>query len=350
MSSNQTQLTQNGSFSESDPEYLHEDSSYLIEPLLVKNNKRFVLFPIQYKDIYDMAKEAEASIWTSSEICLSEDLIHWNNLNSDEKHFIEHVLAFFAASDGIVMENISVNFSTEIQIPEARMFYMIQNFIESVHSETYSLLIDTYIKDPVRKQYLFEAIETIPCIKNKAEWAMKWMSSNRSFPTRLVAFSIVEGIFFSGSFCAIYWLKKRGLMPGLTFSNEYISRDEGLHVKFASHLYKNYVANKLHVEEIYEIIREAVEIESEFICEALSVRLIGMNSDLMKQYIKFVADVLIDDLGYPKLFNDKNPFDFMEMISLTGKANFFEKKVSDYQRAGVISGADSKVFTMDADF
>lgn len=321
------------------------------EELLLKENKdRFVLFPVQHEEVWEMYKKAEASFWTSEEIDLSHDLRDWERLNESEKHFIKHVLAFFAASDGIVNENLAVNFMREVQIPEARCFYGFQIMIENIHSETYSLLLDTYIKDSYEKRKLFGAIETIPCVKKKAEWALRWIK-NDNFVERLVAFAAVEGIFFSGSFCSIFWLKKRGLMPGLSFSNELISRDEGLHCDFACLLYKM-IQNKLSPERVYEIIGDAVEIEKEFVCDALPVDLIGMNSKLMSQYIEFVADRLIVALGYPKLFHATNPFDFMELISLQGKTNFFEKRVGEYQKAGVMNGKKEKAyaFSLDADF
>jgi len=322
----------------------------LEEPLLIEGKSRFVLFPIKYPDIWKMAKQAEASVWTVSEIDLGQDYRDWNNLTEGEKHFITNVLAFFAASDGIVMENLASRFSTEIKIPEVRFFYGFQNAIENVHSETYSILIDTYIKDNNEKNKLFNAIEEISCVKRKAEWAIKWMESNNTFAERLVAFVCVEGIFFSGSFCAIFWFKKRGMLPGLSTSNEFISRDEALHVQFGALLYKDHIKNKLSTEKIYEIIKNAVDIEKEFVCESLPVRLIGMNQDLMSQYIEFVADHLVVSLGYEKIYNVTNPFDFMEMISLQGKTNFFEKVTTDYQKAGVMNSEKNRVFTTDDDF
>jgi len=320
------------------------------EPLLIENKERFVLFPIKYDEIWKMYKKAEASFWTAEEIDLSADFKDWEKLNNGEKHFIKHVLAFFAASDGIVNENLAVNFMREVQIPEARSFYGFQIMMENIHSETYSLLIDTYIKDLNEKQKLFNAIETVPCVKEKAEWALKWINSP-DFVERLVAFAAVEGIFFSGSFCSIFWLKKRGLMPGLSFSNELISRDEGLHCDFACLLYKM-IKNKLPAERLYEIINDAVKIEKEFVSEALPVDLIGMNSKLMCQYIEFVADRLMVALGYPKLYHKTNPFDFMELISLQGKTNFFEKRVGEYQKAGVMNcnRAKSFAFSLNEDF
>jgi ribonucleoside-diphosphate reductase beta chain len=321
------------------------------EPILEPNDGRFVLFPIQHNDIWSFYKKAEASFWTAEEIDLSADIIDWENkLNENEKHFIKHVLAFFAASDGIVNENLAENFLSEVQYTEAKFFYGFQVAIENIHSETYSLLIDTYIKDGAEKNYLFNAINTLACVRRKADWALRWIEKG-SFAQRLVAFAAVEGIFFSGSFCSIFWLKKRGLMPGLGFSNELISRDEGLHCDFACLLYNNHLVNKLSKDEVREIILDAVEIEKEFILEALPVKLIGMNSDLMSQYIEFVADRLLLELGNEKVFNVTNPFDFMDMLSIQGKSNFFEKRVSEYQKAGVMSaGQESHGFTLDADF
>lgn len=308
------------------------------EVLLTENPNRFVLFPIQYPKIWDMYKKAEASFWTAEEIDLGADLADWDNkLSDNERHFIKHVLAFFAASDGIVLENLVTRFTGEVQIPEARCFYGFQAAMENIHSETYSLLIDTYIRDGKEKAKLLGAIETIPIIKKKAEWAMKYLSSTAdSFAVRLVAFAAVEGIFFSGSFCAIFWLKKRNLMHGLTFSNELISRDEGLHCDFACLLYGMLKKTKLTESKIHEIIGSAVEIEKEFVTDALPVNLIGMNATLMNQYIEFVADRLIVSLGCEnKLYGTQNPFDWMELISLQGKTNFFEKRVGDYRKAGV---------------
>ncbi len=318
------------------------------EILLKENKDRFVILPINYPPVWEMYKKHEASFWTAEELDLSGDLQDWKNLNDGERHFISHVLAFFAASDGIVNENLAVNFMSEVQIPEARCFYGFQIMMENIHSETYALLIDTYIKDPVEKDRLFHAIETIPCIKKKAEWALRWIE-NGNFAERLVAFAAVEGIFFSGSFCSIFWLKKRGLMPGLTFSNELISRDEGLHCEFACLLYKM-LQQRLSQQEVYRIIGDAVAIEKEFITEALPVALIGMNAGLMSQYIEFVADRWLATLGYPKMFNAPNPFDFMEMISLQGKTNFFEKRVGDYQKSGVMSGKEQQTFSLEEDF
>ena len=295
-----------------------------IEPILQENTSRFVLFPIQHNDIWSFYKKAEASFWTAEEIDLSSDLIDWDSkLNDDERHFIKHVLAFFAASDGIVNENLAQNFLSEVQYTEAKFFYGFQLAAENIHSETYSLLIDTYIKGTAEKAHLFNAIETLDCVKKKADWALRWIDKG-SFAERLVAFAAVEGIFFSGSFCSIFWLKKRGLMPGLSFSNELISRDEGLHCDFACLLYTKHLVEKLPKEKVMEIIIDAVAIEKEFVTDSLPVKLIGMNSDLMGQYIEFVADRLLVELGNPRVFNTANPFDFMEMISLQGKANFFE--------------------------
>ncbi len=323
--------------------------SLLEEPLLKENKNRFVLFPIKHDDIWAMYKQAEASFWTAEEIDLSQDLIDWANLNDGERHFISHVLAFFAASDGIVNENLAVNFLEKVQIPEAKCFYGFQIMMENIHSETYSLLIDTYIKEPKEKDRLFNAIDTVPCVAKKAEWALRFID-NGSFIENIIAFAAVEGIFFSGSFCSVFWLKKRGLMPGLSFSNELISRDEGLHCDFACLLYTKYINNKLPVERVLEIILEAVEIEKEFVTDSLPVDLIGMNARLMTQYIEFVADRLLVALGVPKQFNATNPFDFMEMISLQGKTNFFEKRVSEYQKSGVMAEKDSQKFSLDEDF
>lgn len=319
------------------------------EPILEENKDRFVLFPIQHDDIWKFYKRAEASFWTAEEIDLQPDLIDWESkLNDNERHFVKHVLAFFAASDGIVNENLAENFLSEVQYTEAKFFYGFQVTIENIHSETYSLLIDTYIKDKDEKNYLFHAIDTLDCVRKKADWALRWIDEG-SFAERLVAFAAVEGIFFSGSFCSIFWLKKRGLMPGLSFSNELISRDEGLHCDFACLLYNNHLVNKLSKEEVKAIIMDAVEIEKEFILDALPVKLIGMNSELMSQYIEFVADRLLVELGNEKVFNATNPFDFMEMISIQGKTNFFEKRVGEYQKAGVLNN-DSQTFSLDEEF
>lgn len=323
-----------------------------VEPLLEDNPRRFVVFPIQYHDIWQMYKKAEASFWTAEEVDLSKDLGHWEALKDEEQHFISHVLAFFAASDGIVNENLVERFSKEVQATEARCFYGFQIAMENIHSEMYSLLIDTYIKDPKQRDYLFNAIETLPCVKKKADWAIKWIGDQEAdFGERVVAFAAVEGIFFSGSFAAIFWLKKRGIMPGLTFSNELISRDEGLHCDFACLMF-SHLLNRPSKERIYEIICDAVKIEQEFLTEALPCNLIGMNCKLMKQYIEFVADRLLLELKCEKVYNVENPFDFMEHISLEGKTNFFEKRVGEYQKMGVMNGNDSSKheFTLDADF
>ena len=321
-----------------------------VEPILVKNNDRFVLFPIMHNDIWQFYKKAEASFWTAEEIDLSQDLIDWNEkLTDDERHFIKHVLAFFAASDGIVNENLAENFLSEVQFTEAKFFYGFQITIENIHSETYSLLIDTYIRDNKEKTYLFNAVDTIPCVKRKADWALRWIDEG-SFAERLIAFAAVEGIFFSGSFCSIFWLKKRGLMPGLSFSNELISRDEGLHCDFACLLYNNHLVNKLSKETVTKIITDAVEIEKEFVTDAIPVKLIGMNAELMQQYIEFVADRLLMSLGNEKVYKTANPFPWMDMISIQGKTNFFEKRVGDYQKAGVMTKREDQIFSMEADF
>lgn len=322
------------------------------EPLLEENPNRFVLFPIRHQRIWEMYKKAEASFWTAEEVDLSSDMKHWESLNNDERHFIKHVLAFFAASDGIVAENLAGRFMKEVQVPEARCFYGFQIAIENIHSEMYSLLIDTYVKDSVEKDRLFRAIETVPSVKKKADWAMKWINKEgvETFAERLVGFAAVEGIFFSGSFCSIFWLKKRGLMPGLAFSNEMISRDEGLHCDFACLLYTMLV-NKPSTDVPKQIILEAVEIEKEFVTESLPVALIGMNADLMCQYIEFVADRLLAALGCDKHYNQTNPFPWMELISLEGKTNFFERRVGEYAKAGVSSKQEnSRVFTTSEDF
>merc|ERR1712180_89911 len=321
-----------------------------VEPLLKDNARRFVILPISYGDIWQMYKKAEASFWTAEEVDLSKDLADWDNLKDDERYFVSHVLAFFAASDGIVNENLVERFMKEVQVPEARCFYGFQIAMENIHSEMYSLLIDTFIKEAEERERLFNAIETVPAVKKKADWALKWIGNEAaSYSERVVAFASVEGIFFSGSFAAIFWLKKRGLMPGLTFSNELISRDEGLHTDFACLMFKHLV-NKPSQDRILEIVKEAVDIECDFLTNALPVALIGMNCDLMVQYIKFVADRLLVELECPKVFNTKNPFDFMEAISLEGKTNFFEKRVGEYQKMGVISTKEENKFTLDADF
>merc|ERR1719440_2553546 len=311
------------------------------------------MFPIRFPQVWEMYKKHEASFWTAEEIDLSQDNKDWETLSAPEQHFIKHVLAFFAASDGIVLENLASQFSTEVQIPEARAFYGFQMAMENIHSETYSLLIEQYIRDPAEKAKVFDAIHTMPAVRDKAQWAMQWMNTENSFAERIVAFAAVEGILFSGSFCAIYWLKKRGLMPGLTFSNELISRDEGLHAEFACMLY-GMLQHQLPEDVVHDIIRGAVEVERKFICEALSCDLIGMNSDLMTKYIEFVADRLLTALGHTKLFNVSNPFDWMELISLQGKTNFFEKRVGEYQKAGVMAATtdqeESRGFALDIDF
>lgn len=320
------------------------------EPILTENKNRFVLFPIQHNDIWEYYKKAEASFWTAEEIDLSQDIKDWANLTDGERHFISHVLAFFAASDGIVNENLAENFIAEVQYTEAKFFYGFQIAIENIHSETYSLLIDTYVKDNKEKDKLFNAIETMPFVKKKADWALRWINEG-SFAERLIAFAAVEGIFFSGSFCSIFWLKKRGLMPGLSFSNELISRDEGLHCDFACLLYNNHVVNKLDPQVILDMITDAVDMEKEFVSEALPVGLIGMNSELMCQYIEFVADRLLMEVGCPKHYGATNPFDFMELISLQGKTNFFEKRVGEYKKAGVTSDQDdTPKFSLNEDF
>lgn len=324
----------------------------LEEPILQENKDRFVLFPIEHHDIWKFYKQAEASFWTAEEIDLSHDLRDWENLTDGERHFITHVLAFFAASDGIVNENLAEHFVAEVQYTEAKFFYGFQIAIENIHSETYSLLIDTYVKDAQEKDRLFHAIETMDCVKQKAEWALRWIDKG-NFAERLIAFAAVEGIFFSGSFCSIFWLKKRGLMPGLSFSNELISRDEGLHCDFACHIYTHHVVNQLPKETVIEIIKDAVTIEKEFVTDSLPVNLIGMNAAQMRQYIEFVADRLLQELVGEKIYNASNPFDFMEMISLRGKTNFFEKRVGDYQKAGVLKSADKEStpkFSLDEDF
>jgi ribonucleoside-diphosphate reductase subunit M2 len=331
-------------------EYIELEKS---DPLLMENPHRWVMFPIQYPEVWEMYKKHEASFWTAEEIDLSQDTKDWEKLSASEQHFIKHVLAFFAASDGIVLENLGSQFSTEVQIPEARAFYGFQMAMENIHSETYSLLIEQYIKDPGEKASIFNAIETMPAVRTKAEWAIQWMQHDNCFAERIIAFAAVEGILFSGSFCAIYWLKKRGLMPGLTFSNELISRDEGLHAEFACLLY-GMLQNKLPDSVVHGLIRGAVSVEREFICEALSCDLIGMNNQLMTKYIEFVADRLLTALGHPKIYHASNPFDWMELISLQGKTNFFEKRVGEYQKAGVMASTDESSeaagFALDVDF
>ncbi len=332
-------------------EISHDIGLKNMEPILQPNPHRYVLFPIKYASVFEYYKKHVASFWTAEEISFQEDLVHFQKLSADERYFVSHILAFFAASDGIVCENIQVNFASEVQIPEARAFYAMQELAETIHSETYSLLIDTYITDPDEKLRLFQAIENFPAIKKKAEWAMKWMNSQRSFAERLVAFAAVEGIHFSGAFCSVFWLKKRGLMPGLAFANELISRDEGLHTEFAVHLY-SMLENKLSLDSLFAIIQEAVDVEKEFITESLPVSLIGMNKDLMQQYIEFVADRLLLELGAEKkLYGAQNCFEFMELISCEGKTNFFERRVSEYAKAGVMSKErDNHTFTLDEEF
>ena len=327
-------------------------STEVLEPILQENSNRFVLFPIEHADIWQWYKKSEASFWTAEEIDLSQDMKDWNELNDGERHFISHVLAFFAASDGIVNENLAENFVNEVQYTEAKFFYGFQIAMENIHSETYSLLIDTYVKDNKQRDHLFRAIDTMDCVKKKADWALRWIDEG-SFAERLVAFAAVEGIFFSGSFCSIFWLKKRGLMPGLTFSNELISRDEGMHCDFACHLYNEHLKQQLPEDVVRKIITDAVEIEKEFVTDALPVSLIGMNAELMRQYIEFVADRLLSELNCAKVYNSSNPFDFMEMISLQGKTNFFEKRVGEYQKAGVKNSANEQEapkFSLNEDF
>ncbi len=327
--------------------------SAAVEPILQENKDRFVIFPIVHHDLWEWYKKCEACFWTAEEIDLHQDLSDWNNkLNDDERYFIKHILAFFAASDGIVNENLAENFVNEVQYSEAKFFYGFQIMMENIHSETYSLLIDTYVKDEKEKNILFKAIENFEAIKKKADWALRWIDSP-SFAERLIAFAAVEGIFFSGAFCSIFWLKKRGLMPGLTFSNELISRDEGMHCDYAVHLHNNHLVNKVPKERITEIIVDALNIEREFITESLPVSLIGMNAKLMTQYLEFVTDRLLVELRCDKVYNATNPFDFMDMISLQGKTNFFEKRVSEYQKAGVLNkekDTDSQKISFDADF
>ena len=322
-----------------------------MEDILINSDKRFVLFPIKHEDIWLMYKKQVASFWTTEEIDLINDLRDWEKLSQDEQKYIKNVLAFFAASDGIIVENLAQKFCNEVQYPEARAFYSFQSAMEQIHSETYSLLIDTYIKSSEEKDHLFNAINNIPIIRKKADWALKWINDNNLFSERLIGFIIVEGLFFSASFCAIYWLKKRGLMPGLTFSNELISRDEGLHCNFGLLLYYK-LNNKLSTEKIYNIIKEAIEIEKEFVTDSLPVELIGMNSKLMIQYIEFIADRLLKQLGYDKLYNVLNPFEWMDMISLQGKTNFFEKRVGEYQKANIMNNNNNNKneFKIDEDF
>ncbi len=324
--------------------------SNFVEPILEVNPARFVLFPIRHHDIWAAYKAQESVFWTAEELDFAQDKVDWLKLSDSEKHFIKYVLAFFAGSDGIVQENLASRFQREVQYPEAKFAYSIQNMMEAIHSEVYSLLIDTYITDSGEKHHLFRAIEEVPVIKKKADWALKWIEDETApFAQRLIAFAAVEGIFFSGSFCAIFWLKKRGLMPGLTTSNEFIARDEGQHTDFACLLYNKHIVRKLPEEEVHSLIRSAVEIEKEFICDALPCSLLGMNSKLMSQYIEYVADRLIVQLGYKKLYGASNPFDFMERISLEGKDNFFEKRVSSYAKAGVGHAVDHKTIDMDVE-
>ena len=318
------------------------------EILLEENKDRFVLFPINHPKIWDMYKKSVQSFWTAEEVDLQADQKDWEKLSNDERHFIKHVLAFFAASDGIVNENLAINFMNEVQLPEARCFYGFQIMMENIHSEMYSLLIDTYIKDSAERTHLLHAIDTVPCVTKKAQWALRWIQ-NGTFAERLIAFAAVEGIFFSGSFCSIFWLKKRGLMPGLCTSNEFISRDEGMHCDFACLLY-SMLENQLPKETVQAIIRDAVENEHEFVTDAIPVSLIGMNAKLMCQYIEFVADRLLVSLGCDKIYNSTNPFDFMEMISLQGKTNFFEKRVSEYKKASVGQQKEENLFKLDEDF
>jgi ribonucleoside-diphosphate reductase beta chain len=320
-----------------------------MEKILQENNNRFVFRPDELiEDIFEFYEKAEATFWTTKEVDLYSDLADWEKLSADEQHFVKHVLAFFAASDGIVNENLAENFVKEVQYPEAKHFYGFQIMMENIHSQMYSLLINTYIKEKAEQDYLFRAIETVPVVKKKAEWALRWITSG-TFAERLIAFAAVEGIFFSGSFCSIFWLKKRGLMPGLSFSNELISRDEGLHTDFAVHLYNNHIENKLPREQVIQILQSALEIEKEFITEALPVSLIGMNSDLMKQYLEYVADRLLVDLRIGKIYNSENPFDFMTNIALDNKTNFFEKRVAEYNKSGTFDKG-GKGFSTDEDF
>jgi len=317
------------------------------EPILQENKNRFVIFPIQHDDIWQWYKKQEASFWTAEEIDLHQDVVDWKKLNDDERYFLKHILAFFAASDGIVNENLAENFVNEVQYSEAKFFYGFQIMMENIHSEMYSLLIDTLVDNDAEKDELFNAIERFPAIKKKADWALRWIESE-SFAERLIAFAAVEGIFFSGAFCSIFWMKKRGLLPGLATSNEFISRDEGLHRDFACHLHNNHLINKVPVERITQIIVEALDIEREFITESLPVNLIGMNAKLMAEYLEFVTDHLLETLNCPKVYNTANPFDFMDMISLEGKTNFFEKRVSEYKKAGV--GEDQSSHNIDDAF
>ena len=330
------------------------DVSSVAEPLLAENKDRFVLFPIQHNDIWEFYRNAVANFWVPEEVNFSDDIVDWQDkLNDDERHFVKHVLAFFAASDGIVNENLAEDFLERVQYTEAKFFYGFQIAVENIHSHTYSLFIDTYVSDKAEQDHLLRAMETVPSVKKKADWALRWIEQG-SFVERLVAFAIVEGIFFSGSFCSIFWLKNRGLMPGLSFANQLISRDEGLHRDFACLLYRDHITQKLSSKTLTSIIREAVDLEKEFITESLPVRLIGMNSEKMAQYIEYVTDHLLVEMGLEKMFGASNPFDFMEMISLEGKTNFFERRVSEYQKAGVATGGNQDSvqadFAMDEDF
>ena len=337
----------------SDTKYMsyQEVLSRFDEPLIEDNEGRFTIYPIKYHDIFQMYKKARASFWQPEEISLKDDLRDWNNMTRDEQHFVSHILAFFSASDGIVNENLNLNFGNEVQFPEARAFYTFQTAIESIHSETYGLLLDKYIENPVEKIKLQRGMQTIESVKKKANWALKWTSSDRTFAERLIAFACVEGLMFSGSFCAIFWIKKRGLLPGLAFSNELISRDEGLHTDFAILLYTKYIKHKIPQSIVWDIVKEAVAYEKEFIIESLPCKLIGMNSDFMSQYIEFVADRLLLSLGYQKIWNSKLPdsFDFMENLSLLGKTNFFEKRVGEYAKAGVMDSGEVS-FNLEEDF
>lgn len=322
----------------------------LEEPLLCPSSARFTPFPIKNADIYDLYKKGVASFWTVEEISLRNDVQQFTTLTGDEQHFIKHVLAFFAASDGIVNENLANRFAVEVQIPECRLFYAYQTFSEAVHSQMYGILIDSLVKDPIERHTLFRAIEEVPSVKKKAQWALRWLQSSKKFAERLVAYVCVEGLLFSGSFCAIFWLKQRGLMPGLSLSNQFISRDEGLHYSFGTLLYRKYLKTKLSQKEVEQIVLDAVENEKEFVCQALPVDLVGMNARAMSDYIEFVADRLLLDLGHSKLFHAKNPFDWMNMIGLESKDNFFERFSSEYQRAGVMVKSEDQVFGLDETF
>lgn len=336
----------------------HSDLSDTTKPpnsvpsvFLADSAARYTLFPIRHPDIWDLYKKHQAAFWTAEEIDLSADMADWSSLSDGERHFIKTVLAFFAASDGIVLENLIERFCNDVQLPEARCFYAFQAAMENVHSETYSLLLDTYIRDPLEKDILFRAIEEIPCVAKKAEWAIRWIGSENCFAERLVAFAAVEGIFFSGSFCAIFYLKKRGLMPGLTYSNELISRDEGLHCDHACLLYSMIPPEqRLSEERIHEIICDAVECEKEFVTNSLPVALIGMNADVMREYIAYCADRLLLSLGYSKVYGASQPFEWMELISIEGKTNFFERRVGEYQKAGVTGSRTENTFSLDCDF